>query len=222
MNFVLSITNESSMKNITATKPFGISDALKLLFWAGIIFLTWTFMHGADHFLELTPEALGKYFNLRWVLILHITAGGGALILGPIQFWDRLRNNNWKLHRIVGILYLLAILASGTCAVILAVTTAYAVNWAYAFSAQVWVTVWITSSFIAYYTARKRKFKLHKEWMTRSYIVTLAFVVSGLLIKLPAVQQLGDFADISPSLFWLGWAVPLYIYEIVLSYHRKS
>lgn len=210
------------MKNITVTKPFGISDIFKLLFWAGIVLLTWSFMHGADHFLELTPEALGKYFNLKWVLIMHITAGGGALILGPVQFWERLRNSNWKLHRIIGILYLLAIVASGSCAVILAYTTAYAVNWAYAFSLQVWVSIWISSSFIAYYTARQKKFKLHKEWMTRSYIVTLAFVVSGSLLKLPAVQKLGDFADISPSLFWLGWAVPLYIYEIILSHKRKS
>lgn len=210
------------MKNIAVTKPFGITDIITLLSWASIIFLTWSFMHGADHFLQLTPEALGKYFNVKWVLILHITAGGGALILGPLQFWERFRNKNWKLHRIVGILYLLAILVSSTCAVILAATTAYAVNWAYAFSAQVWVSVWITSSFIAYYTARKKKFKLHKEWMARSYIVTLAFVVSGSLLKLPLVQRLGDFADISPSFFWLGWAVPLYIYEVVLSYKRKA
>jgi len=220
MNFVLN--NSKRMKNITVTKPFGISDLITLLAWAGIIFLTWSFMHGADHFLQLTPEALGKYFNVKWILILHITAGGGALVSGPIQFWERLRNRYRKLHRVIGILYLLAVLASSACAVILAFTTAYAVNWAYAFSVQVWVTVWITSSFIAYYTARKRKFKLHKEWMTRSYIVTLAFVVSGSLLKLPVVQQLGEFADISPSFFWLGWAVPLYIYEVVLSYRRKS
>jgi hypothetical protein len=220
MNFVLN--NSKSMKNITVTKPFAVSDLITLLAWAGIVFLTWSFMHGADHFLQLTPEALGKYFNVKWILILHITAGGGALVLGPIQFWERIRNGYRKLHRVIGILYLLAILASGACAVILASTTAYAVNWAYAFSLQVWVTVWITSSFIAYYTARKKKFKLHKEWMTRSYIVTLAFVISGSLLKLPPVQRLGDFADISPSLFWLGWAAPLYIYEVVLSYRRKS
>jgi len=47
-------------------------------------------------------------------------------------------------------------------------------------------------------------------------------VVSGLLLKLPLVQGLGEFADISPSFFWLGWSVPLYIYEVVLSYRRKS
>ncbi|MBL0740641.1 hypothetical protein [Chryseolinea lacunae] len=51
--------------------------------------------------------------------------------------------------------------------------------------------------------------------MTRSYLVTLAFVVSGLILKMPFVQKLGSFEEISPSLFWLGWAVPLYVYEII-------
>jgi hypothetical protein len=210
------------MKQVSVKKTFGVPDIITLLLWALIITLTWMFMHGADHFLDLTPEALGKYFKLRWFLIMHITAGGGALILGPLQFWERLRNYSWKLHRIIGILYLLAIMASSLCAVILASTTAYAVNWAYAFSLQIWVSVWITSSFIAYYTARKKKFRLHKEWMIRSYIVTLAFVISGLLIKVPLIQRLGSFEDISPSLFWLGWAVPLYIYQVVLSFKKTG
>lgn len=208
---------ELNMKNASAKKAFGSADLLLLLCWIIVISLTWMFMHGADHFLQLTPEALGKYFSVRWVLILHITGGGGALVLGPLQFWKRLRNNNLKLHRITGLLYLLAIAVSGSCAVILAFTTAYAVNWPYAFSLQIWVTVWITSTFIAYYAALKKDFKLHKEWMTRSYIVTLAFVVSGLLVKLPAVQRLGSFGEISPTLFWLGWSVPLYIYQVILS-----
>lgn len=210
------------MKNSSSAFFFSTSDVFRILFWAGIIFITWTFMHGADHFLELTPEALGKYFSLRWILIMHITAGGGALILGPPQFSEKLMTHYKRLHRIIGILYLLAILVSSVCAVILAFTTAYAVNWAYAFSVQVWASVWITASFIAYRSALKRKFKLHKEWMTRSYIVTFAFVVSGLIVKLPWVQQLGSFEDISPSLFWFGWAVPLYVYEMILAAKRKS
>lgn len=220
LNFVFN--SSLNMKNLSAVKPFGITDLFRLLIWIGIALLTWDFMHNAEHFLQLTREALGKYFSLKWILILHITAGGGALILGPFQFWERFRTNNWKLHRIVGVLYLLAVLASSLCAVVLAFTTAYAVNWPYAFSLQVWVTVWISSSFIAWHAAIKKKFKLHKEWMTRSYIVTLAFIVSGTILKLPVVQRLGDFADISPSLFWLGWAVPLYIYQVVLTFQKKS
>lgn len=203
-------------------RGFTTKDLFRVMLWLGILGITWTFMHGADHFLELTPEALGKYFNLKWVLIAHITAGGGALVLGPLQFWEALRSRGWKLHRVLGLLYLLAILVSGTGAVILAFTTAYAVNWAYAFSLQVWVSVWFIATFIAYRSALQKKFKLHKEWMTRSYMVTLAFIVSGLLLKSSFVQQLGSFEDISPSFFWMGWAVPLFIYEVVLSARRKS
>ena len=172
-------------------------------------------MHGADHFLELTPQAMGKYFNYRWILIAHITAGGGTLVLGLIQFWPKLRDFSRKLHRMVGILYLLAILVSSSCAVILSFTTAYSVNLPYAFSLQVWVSVWISSTIIAYYSALRKNFKLHREWMIRSYIVTLAFVISGLTLRIPYVQHLGSFAELSPSLFWMGWAVPLYVYEVI-------
>lgn len=208
------------MENKTATKSkFKLTktDSIPLLIWVIVIFITWTFMHGADHFLDLTPESLGKYYDYKWVLIAHITAGGGAIISGMIQFWEKLRNYSWKLHRLIGFIYLLAVLTSSFCAVILAFTTSYKVNWPYAFSAQIWVSVWITSTFIAYYAALKKKFQLHKEWMIRSYIVTLAFVISGLIIKIPYIQSLGSFEEISPSLFWMGWSVPLFIYEVIRS-----
>lgn len=213
------------MNNLKKEGPlanFNRADWRYILLWICILGLTWSFMHSADHFLELTPEALGKYFDLKWILIAHITAGGGALVLGPLQFWEKLRKDNRKLHRITGLLYLLAILTSGTCAVILAFTTAYAVSWSYAFSLQVWVSVWFITTFIAYRAALQKKFKLHKEWMVRSYVVTLAFIISGLLLKTTYVQQLGSFAEISPSFFWMGWSVPLFLYEIVLSAKRKS
>ena len=214
------MTNKKLKKGNTLTITY--TDLLPFSIWLTVIYLTWTFMHGADHFLQLTPEALGKYFTLRWILIAHITAGGGALIIGIIQFWPKLRTYSPKTHRIAGLLYLLAIATSSICALILAFTTAYKINWPYAFSLQVWVTVWISSTTIAYYSALKRQYKLHKEWMTRSYIVTLAFIISGLSIKLPIVQQLGSFADISPSLFWMGWSVPLFIYELILSIRKVS
>jgi hypothetical protein len=194
----------------------------QLLFWIFIFAITHQFMRGADHFLEMTKEALGKYFNLRWVLIAHITAGGGALVLGPLQFWDRLRVRFVKLHRWVGVMYLLAMFVSAICALILSFTTAYKVNWAYAFSLQVWVSVWIISTLIAYWAALKKKFILHKEWMTRSYIVTLAFIVSGLALKYLLSIGFGSFEAISPSLFWMGWSVPLFVYQVVLGLKAKK
>jgi hypothetical protein len=194
----------------------------QFLCWVFIFAITHHFMRGADHFLLMTKEALGKYFNLRWILIAHITAGGGALVLGPLQFWDRFRIRYVKLHRWVGVGYLLAMLVSSIGALILSFTTAYKVNWAYAFSLQVWVIVWVITSIIAYWAALKKKFVLHKEWMTRSYIVTLAFIVSGLALKYLLSIGFGTFEDISPSLFWMGWSVPLFVYQVILGLKAKK
>jgi hypothetical protein len=206
-----------TIQGIKAIEVVKLIRPLQILFWLAIFLITHSFMRGADHFLQLTPEALGKYFDFRWVLIAHITAGGGALILGPIQFWNQLRVYSKRVHRIIGLLYLLAILVSSGCALILAFTTSYKVNWAYAFSLQVWVSVWIITTGIAYWTAVTGKLIAHKEWMTRSYIVTLAFVVSGLLLKTLLAKEFGSFEEISPSLFWFGWSVPLFIYQVFLS-----
>jgi hypothetical protein len=217
---------EKTVKSSSTTKrkvlELNQTDIIPFLIWATVVFLTWTFMHGADHFLKMTPEALGKYYTLRWVLISHISAGGGALILGIIQFWPKLRSYSWKLHRIIGVLYLLAILVSSIGAMILASTTAYELGWAYAFSLQIWAGVWISSTFIAYYTALKKRYKQHQDWMTRSYIVTIAFLISGLAFKSPIIQQLGNIVEIFPSLIWMGWAVPLYVYEIIRTSQMKN
>jgi len=193
------------------------TDIFPILIWISVFFMTWLFMHGADHYLQMTPEALGRYYPQRWFLIAHITAGGGALISGIVQFWPKLRNYSRALHRTIGYLYLLSILVSSISALVLAATTAFAVNWAYAFTLQVWASVWISTTFIAFYTAVKKQFKLHKEWMIRSYIVTVAFLISGFAIKIPFVQQLGSFEEVSVPLFWMGWAVPLYTYEVIRS-----
>lgn len=197
---------------------FNVISLRQLAFWIIIFSVTRYFMAGADHFLELTPEALGKYFKLKWIIIAHITAGGGALILGPLQFWKKLRTRYTTLHRWTGVTYLLAVLVSSACAVILSLTTAYEVNWAYAFSLQVWVSVWIITTIIAYRAALQKKFKLHQEWMTRSYIVTLAFVISGLTLKYLLHINFGTFEEIGASLFWMGWSVPLFIYQVILSF----
>ncbi|GEP90591.1 hypothetical protein CTE07_22360 [Chitinophaga terrae (ex Kim and Jung 2007)] len=219
MNLRMEIQNELKAKD---RLDLGFRDLLPLLIWISVGILTWLFMHGADHYLQMTPEALGKYYDQRWFLVAHITAGGGALVTGLVQFWPKLRQYSMKLHRYIGYVYLLAILVSSLSALVLASTTAYMVNWAYAFTLQVWASVWISSSFIAWYTAVKKQFKLHKEWMIRSYLVTVAFLISGYVYKIPYVQQLGSFEAVTVPLFWMGWALPLYTYEIVRSSFVKK
>jgi uncharacterized membrane protein len=204
---------------ITETR---LKQAPKLLLGALILGLSLYFISINAHFFRFTPGELGKYFDLKWLLILHISTGALALLSGPFQFWRELRNKHLKLHRRLGYLYVLAVAVSAPCAAYLSITTSYQVGWAYAFSAQVWVSVWIICTFLAYRYARQKKFRLHEEWMVRSYLATLAFVVSALLLKIPFVAAQGSFAEVSPGLFWAGWSVPFFIYDVLLASRRKQ
>lgn len=195
---------------------------VKLLSGLVILFISGYFIFHALHFFEMSKEVLGKYFNLKWFLLFHISGGSLALLTGPFQFWEEFRNRNLRVHRLLGKIYVISVLISGLCAGVLSATTAFNVNGAYAFSLQVWALVWLISTVIAYHTVRLKKIKLHKEWMVRSYVVSLAFVMSALLLKIPIIASLGDFANVSTGLFWLSWSVPLFIYDIVLSYQRKQ
>ena len=172
------------------------SEIFKIIIGITLLSLSIYFISYNAHFFKATKEATGKYFDIKWILLLHISGGAIALLTGPFQFWERLRNRNWKLHRNLGKLYLIAILISSLCAVYLSLTTAYTINWMYAFSAQVWVSVWITTTLVAYVAVRKKKFKLHKEWMVRSYLVTWACVFYCLIIKNAFINALGSFGFI--------------------------
>lgn len=197
-------------QSLLLRRPLPIVTSLFLL-GASLYFIT----HAA-HFFSGAPGALGKYLSFRWLLWPHIFFGAVSLLTGPFLLWEAFRNRYLKLHRGLGMAYVLAVLISGTTAVALSATTAYQVSRPYAFSLHVWVAAWLFATGFAFVMVKKRKLKLHKEWMVRSYLLTFAFVMSALLLKIPFIQQLGSFEEISPSLFWFGWAVPLFIYDVKL------
>lgn len=198
-----------------------VSTRIRFLAGALIIALSLYFLAVNAHFFALEKEDLGKYFGLRFVLLAHIAGGGTALLSGPFQFSKTLRRRHRLLHRRLGMAYVVAIAISGPCALVLTFTTARELGWPYVLSLQAWVSVWMVSTWLAYRYARLARFDLHAEWTTRSYLVTLAFVISALLGKLPGLMRLGSFAEISPSLFWAGWSIPLFVFDVALSARRK-
>lgn len=196
-------------------RPFPIVIGLFLL-GASLYFIAYT-----AHFFGSEPGVLGKYQSVKWLLWPHIFCGAISLLAGPFLLWEAFRNRYLRIHRGLGVAYVLAVLISGICAVGLSFTTAYEVNRPYAFSLHVWVAAWLFATGFAFVMVKRRKLKLHREWMVRSYLLTFAFVVSALLLKLPFVQGLGEFGEIAPSLFWFGWAVPLFVYDVILALRNE-
>lgn len=167
-------------------------------------------------------ETFGSYWDYKWPLIGHISGGLLALIIGPFQFSKSFRNKFMTAHRWLGRIYLTVILIGTISSTYLAWTSAYRVNFSWAFGLQSLAFAWITTAIMAYVSVMRGRILQHKEWMIRSYVVTFAFVTFRWLNELNAVKTLmPEFAERGPSIIWLSWTIPLLITEIVLSWKRK-
>lgn len=198
-----------------------ITKVLNLIHGLFILLIAIYFIYENRHFYLFTPEALGKYIDVKWIIISHIFCGSAALLSGPFLLSDYFRNNFLKQHRLLGKIYVIAILISGFGALYLTFTTGLEVNLPYSFALQIQIFAWLTSTGFAYRAVRKRKMIQHKEWMVRSYIVTLAFLAQAMLFKIPIIAAQG-FAEFFPTVVWFSWSVPLFFYQINLSYQQKK
>jgi len=167
-------------------------------------------------------ETFGSYWDYKWPLIGHISGGLLALIIGPFQFYKAFRNNFMTAHRWLGRLYLTVILIGTISSTYLAWTSAYRVNFSWAFGLQSLAFAWITTAIMAYVSVMRGRILQHKEWMVRSYVVTFAFVTFRWLNESGTVKTLmPEFAERGPTIIWLSWTIPLLITEVVLSWRRK-
>jgi len=62
--------------------------------------------------------------------------------------------------------------------------------------------------------ALQRRIKAHREWMQRSYTLTFTFVIFRLLLEIPWIEGLGTEAEVSTTIGWLCWLVPLLVLEL--------
>lgn len=164
----------------------------------------------------------GDYWDYKWPLIGHISGGLLALAIGPFQFWKTFRNKFMNTHRWLGRIYLTAILIGTISSTYLAWTSAYRVNFSWAFGLQGLAFAWITTASMAYISVMRGRILQHKEWMIRSYVVTFAFVTFRWLVDLQVAHQLmNKFGERGPTVIWLSWTIPLLLTEILLSWKKK-
>jgi uncharacterized membrane protein len=195
---------------------------LALIFWLFLIVFAGRFViKDAIPYFGFTEEIFGRFWDYKWSLVGHVSGGLLALIIGPFQFWKGFRNKYLTKHRLLGRIYLIAILIGTISSTYLAWTSALKIHWTWALSLQGLAFAWITTATMAYISIRGKRIQQHKEWMIRSYVVTFAFVTFRFLNELPALRELGNFIERGPTEIWVSWAVPLLITEIVLQWNKK-
>ena len=132
----------------------------------------------------------------------HILFGGLALLVGWIQFNKKFRNSNLRRHRIIGKIYMIAVLISGTCGVYIGFYATGGIITSIGFICL--GILWLFTTYKAYWAAKSNDIDLHQGFMIYSY--ALCFAAVTLRIWLPTLTYLfGDFTVAYRIVAWLCW-----------------
>jgi len=154
------------------------------------------------------------YEGFKWYLLPHGLAGACAILLGPLQFSDRLRQRFTKMHRVVGRIYV-------TGALIVAPLGVYLQYFdervggtrSFTLAAVVDASLLMLTTGIAFYFAVRRKIQQHRQWMTRSFAVAIVF------LEVRVISGLGGWdssTQATETIVWICLGFSLLIADIVL------
>jgi hypothetical protein len=83
------------------------------------------------------------------------------------------------------------------------------------FGFAILAVLWLSSTWLAFQSARARDFSAHRHWMIRSFALTAAAI--SLRLGLPIAPALGyDFTTGYIVMSWASWIINLAIAEIYL------
>jgi uncharacterized membrane protein YozB (DUF420 family) len=159
-----------------------------------------------------------NYWIMRGWLLMHITGGMVALLVGPWQFWTGFRTRYFRVHRLMGKIFLGAVAVGSIGAFRMAVGTTF--GWAFGLALVMLAAAWVTTAGMAYLAIRRGLVQIHKEWMVRAYVVTFAFVTFRVLNDYGPLSKLQPVGDRAITIGWACWVVPLMVTEVVLQLRR--
>ncbi len=156
------------------------------------------------------PLVAARRATLPWSLIAHLAGGLFAIAVGPWQFSTRLRRRALSVHRWTGRTYIVAVMVSGLGALSLARVSEEGMLTHLGFGTL--ALVWLGTTAMAYVRIRARDIVSHRQWMVRSYALTLAAVT--LRIYLPISLLAGISYPVAyRAISWLCWMPNLFAAE---------
>lgn len=154
-------------------------------------------------------------------LLTHIAGGTVALIAGPINLVNALRNGYTRTHRVFGSIYAVAVTVSATCAVFMSFH-AYpgVIPFGRLIVTSGFCTLGLTWLFTLVMALRgiliRHDIAAHRFWIISNFSLTFAAVV--IRGENGAIIALDQFSRLYPWLGWVSW-VPCLIVGMLLARH---
>jgi len=185
-------------------------EAKHVLFGVLGLLTLFVIYHNERFIVDHSDPQWAYYFPVRWLLVPHGLAGALCLCLGASQFSSRLRQRRPFVHRLLGRCYVISVAIAAPMSIY--ITTLHnALPTRIAITTQ--ALLWLLATGIAFYCIRRRNFQQHRQWMIRSYSITLIFLTDRVLDAIPGLADLDT--DTNPTVLWMcnliAWVVPTLI-----------
>lgn len=156
----------------------------------------------------------------RWYLLPHGLTAACALLLGPLQFSDRLRQRFTRFHRVVGRFYIAGVFVGAPLGFYIQYfEERLGGTRSFSFAALTDAALWITVTALALFFILRGNVAQHRNWMTRSYAVAIVFLevrfVSGIL-------GYDDSASAGETIVWMCVAFSLLFADLVIHWQDLS
>ncbi|HWZ78207.1 MAG TPA: DUF2306 domain-containing protein [Candidatus Sulfotelmatobacter sp.] len=197
-----------STTTVTAPKQRSWLRPKYLLFATIGLMLTYVIPHDESFLVHPKDPVWQHYEPFKWWLLPHGIAGTCALLLGPMQFSDRLRNRFRLLHRIVGRIYV--------AGVFVAAPLGFYIQYfqermgdprSFSIAAAVDAALWMITTGIAMVFILKAKVQEHRKWMTRSFAVALVFLEGRVIGGLTGWENSDVHANETTVWFCLAFSI---------------
>jgi Predicted membrane protein (DUF2306) len=157
----------------------------KQTLWAAIGTMTLSVIFYSEVPLLRQAQERAYLSTILLLIVPHVMAGSIALFAGPLQFSSRVHRRSPRFHRALGRVYVVAVFVAAPLGVVLAYHRhdPHAMHWLGAVTVQ--SGTWMLTTGAAFLTAWNGHYQHHREWMVRSYAVTLTFVGTRVLQPIP-------------------------------------
>ena len=207
----------SSMQAVLARTP---RLRPKYLLFAAIgLMLAYVIPHDESFLVHSKDPMWQHYEPFKWWLLPHGIAGACALLLGPMQFSNRLRNRVRQLHRVVGRIYV--------GGVFVAAPLGFYIQYfqertgdprSFSIFAAVDAALWMITTGIALFFILKGKVQEHRQWMTRSFAVALVFLEGRVIGGVTGWENLD--IHVTETILWCCLAFSIPLADLVLQWQQ--
>jgi hypothetical protein len=165
-------------------------------------------------FLRIKQQYIDIY-HWRVAFFIHVYASIWALLAGFTQFSKKLLRERPRLHRTMGYIYTFDILlVTGPAGLLMGFYANGGVPSRIAF--VLLAALWIFFTAMALYKAKQKDFKAHRNYMIRSYALTLsAITLRAWKYGIANTMSIPPM-DIYRAVAWMGWVINLGIAEWII------